>query len=117
MAFDRLDVEALLGIARGDDGTKRRAERALREELDERRRRVLLQDPDSGCDVARLQRIAHRRELRERGKKLAGVVFARPLSHDGNLVAAGGEADPERLLDGPQVLIGDPEKGGEPRVG
>src|SRR6266545_3280475 len=52
-------------------------------------------------------------ELGKGGQKLSGALFALPLSDDGYLVAAGGEPDPERLFDGPQVLIRDAEKGGE----
>jgi hypothetical protein len=114
---DRLDVEPLFDVAGGDDGFQRRAERALHEELHERRAGVLLENPDPGRDVACLERVAHREQLREIREQPAGGLLPLAFAPDRDLVAPGGQADAEGLFDGAEVFVGDSEKRGHPRVG
>jgi hypothetical protein len=57
------------------------------------------------------------RELRERRQEAASPVFRGPLADDRDLVASCGEPHAESFFDGPQVLVRDAEKGGEPRIG
>ena len=52
--------------------------------------------------------------VREAGQQLPGGLLPLAVPEDGDLAAPGLEADAERLLDGPEILVGDSEEGGQP---
>ena len=118
MAIDRLDVEPLLDVADGDDRLQRGPERALGEKLGQRDRGVLANDPNGGRDVAPSQGKASGEQVRETREKPAGGILGRFLApDDGDLGPPGLEPDAERILDGPQVFVGDSEERSESGFG
>src|SRR5262249_17744958 len=100
----------LLDVAGGDDRLEALSERAVDEELDEGGAWVLASDSNRRRHVPGTKRIAHREQLRKTGQQPPSGFLRSALADDRDLVAPGGQTNSEGLLNGAQILVGDPEK-------
>ena len=114
---DRLQVFLLAHVPRRDDLTERRPDRAILEEVDERRGRLFLQDADRGIQIGLLRLVAALDELREVGQKPRRESRALRVARDRNLSAARGDLDAEGVFEEPKVFVVDTEERAEPGLG
>jgi hypothetical protein len=114
---DGLQVLLLAHVPRRDDLAERRADGAVLEEVDERRPGLLAQDADRGLEVGLLRRVAALDELREIREETGREGRAVGIAGNGDLAAARGDLDAERVLEKPQVFVVDTEERAEPGLG
>jgi hypothetical protein len=114
---DGLQVLLLTDVARRDDLAEGRADRPVLEEVDERRSRLLAEDPDRGLEIGLLGRVAALDELREVREKPGRVGRPLGVAGDGDLAPARGDLDAESVFEKPQVFVVDTEERAEPGLG
>jgi hypothetical protein len=114
---DRLQVLLLAHVPRRDDLAERRPDGAVLEELDERGRRLLLEDADGRLEVGLAGRVAALDELRELREEPRRERRALGIARDGDLPPARGDFDAECSFQKPQVFVVDTEERAEPGLG
>jgi hypothetical protein len=114
---DRLQILLLPHVPRRHDLAERRPDGAVLEKLDERGRRLLLQDADRRFEVGLFRRVAALDELREIRQEPRRERGALRVARDGNLAPARGDLDAERVLQQPKVFVVNTEERAEPRLG
>jgi hypothetical protein len=114
---DRLQILLLAHVPRRDDLAKRRPDRAILEELDERGGRLFLQDADRGVQIGLLRLVAALDQLRKVRQEPRRERRALRVARDRNLAAARGDLDAEGILEEPKVFVVDTEERAESRLG
>jgi hypothetical protein len=114
---DGLQVLLLAHVPGRYDLAESRSYGAVLEEIDERGRRLLLQDPDGRLEVRLLRGVPALDEPRELREKTRRQRRALRVARDGDLAPARGDLDAEGVLEEPEVFVVNTEERAEPRLG